>query len=213
MYVFTMLSLSIFLILSSLGTMKGFLQKAKAELQGAIQRDGGPGHPGGHFGSSPPQSQRHDRPSWPHQPSGPGHHQPQTISDPTPVDILRYRYHHGTNLGSVYVIERWLQPSRFPDGAGGSSELAAVKAWVDKIGLEATKQKFEEQWANAISDRAIGWLANQAKGTTVSHPRRVGGAFRVRLAGSLSRRRLLNPPVLIPPRLSPQVRNGRTRSC
>ena len=170
MYVFTMLSLSIFLILSSLGTMKGFLQKAKAELQGAIQRDGGPGHPGGHFGSSPPQSQRHDRPSWPHQPSGPGHHQPQTISDPTPVDILRYRYHHGTNLGSVYVIERWLQPSRFPDGAGGSSELAAVKAWVDKIGLEATKQKFEEQWANAISDRAIGWLANQAKGTTVRLP-------------------------------------------
>jgi len=98
------------------------------------------------------------------------HQHPQAIRKPSPLDILRYRYHHGTNLGSVYVLERWLQPSRFPHGAQGTSELAAVKAWVDKIGVEATKQKFEEQWANALTDKAIAWFVDHAKATTVRLP-------------------------------------------
>ncbi|KAF1919151.1 glycoside hydrolase superfamily [Ampelomyces quisqualis] len=92
-----------------------------------------------------------------------------TIRDPTPLDILRYRYHHGTNLGSVYVVERWLQPSRFPDGADGSSELAAVKAWVDKIGIEATQQKFQDYWQSAISEQDLQWLV-EANCTTVRLP-------------------------------------------
>jgi aryl-phospho-beta-D-glucosidase BglC (GH1 family) len=148
--------LTIILTLCSLPNMKVFLQKAKAELRGVAQRDSDAAFPGSQ--SSPSNS------------SGAGHQTSSNIRDPTPLDIIRYRYHHGTNLGSVYVIERWLQPSRFPDGAEGSSELAAVKAWVDKIGMEATQRKFEDCWASAVSEDDIQWLVNKAKCTTVRLP-------------------------------------------
>lgn len=91
------------------------------------------------------------------------YHQPSTITEPTAIDILRYQYHHGTNLGSIYVLERWLYPSRFPVSTAGSSELEAVKAWVDKIGIDAAKQKAEEHWANAITDTDIKWLHDVTK--------------------------------------------------
>ncbi|KAF3044181.1 Glucan 1,3-beta-glucosidase 3 [Didymella keratinophila] len=144
--------------------MKGFLQKAKAEVKNFAQRDSRPG-PGQHDGN-------HD-----HQPQGPPGHGPPTqhhghgsITEPTDLDILRYRYHHGTNLGSVYVIERWLQSSRFPEGAEGSSELAAVKASVDKEGIDGARQKFEQHWSSIVTDAAIGWLVNEAKCTTIRLP-------------------------------------------
>lgn len=149
--------------------MRGFLHKAKEELKGVTQRDGN-SLPGGQPGNISPQPQQHQFPGQLYNHHGQWHHQDHTIREPTPLDILRYRYHHGTNLGSVYVIERWLVPSSFPEGAEGSSELAAVKAWVDQIGIEATKQKFEERWANAVSDEALGWLVNKAKATTVRLP-------------------------------------------
>lgn len=151
-----MFAFNIVLMFFSLSAMKGFFQKAKAELQNFNQRD-----QSGQFAGYP---DHHN-----YQPEHRGSHG-HGIHEPTPLDIIRYRYHHATNLGSIYVIERWLQPSRFPDGAEGSSELASVKAWVDKIGLEATKQKFEEQWANAVSEDDIQWLVNDAKATTIRLP-------------------------------------------
>ena len=51
-----------------------------------------------------------------------------SIRNPTVTDVMRYRYHHGTNLGSIFVLEQWLSPSMFVNGAGGSSELDAVIA-------------------------------------------------------------------------------------
>lgn len=148
---------TIFLTLN-LANMRSFLQKAKSELKSVVQqRDSQADYPG----SSNPSG---------HSSTPAGHPQQNHIGDPTTLDIIRYRYHHGTNLGSIYVIERWLQPSRFPDGAEGSSELAAVKAWVDRIGIEATKQKFEEHWANAVSDDDLQWLVNEAKCTTIRLP-------------------------------------------
>ncbi|KAF1924570.1 glycoside hydrolase family 5 protein [Didymella exigua CBS 183.55] len=141
--------------------MNGFLQKAKAEWKDFSQKDSRPG-----------QDQHHG-----HQPHGPpghgpptGHHDHGCIKDPTDLDILRYRYHHGTNLGSVYVIEKWLQSSRFPENAEGSSELAAVKAWVDREGIECARQKFEQHWSSIVTDAAIGWLVNEAKCTTIRLP-------------------------------------------
>ncbi|KAF2676106.1 glycoside hydrolase family 5 protein [Lentithecium fluviatile CBS 122367] len=143
----------------------GLLQKAKAELSNITNSS----------------SSHRKPPPIPHKPSyfpgrqhthlrGMDQDQPSTIQDATALDILRYRYHHGTNLGSIYVLERWLFPSRFPENAGGTSELEAVKAWVDKIGIDATKVKFEEAWENALSDADIGWLKNEAKCTTVRLP-------------------------------------------
>ena len=93
------------------------------------------------------------------------HDQVTLISDPTPADVFRYRYHYGTNLGSIYVLERWLYPSMFPSDTplNQSSELEAVKAWGERIGVEATKQKFEEHWANAVTDEDLRWLRDVAK--------------------------------------------------
>lgn len=146
-YIEAMRSFTLLLTLYSLANMKGFFQKAKAELK-SITGDTHTGLSG----------------------SDVAYQAPNHIRDPTPLDILRYRYHHGTNLGSVYVIERWLTPSRFPDDAEGSSELAAVKAWVDRIGITATQRKFEDYWASALSDDDIRWLVEEAKCTTVRLP-------------------------------------------
>ncbi|KAJ4993760.1 endo-beta-1,6-glucanase [Stagonosporopsis vannaccii] len=143
--------------------MKGFLQKAKAEWKDFSQRDS-------QSGSSQQHQQHHHLHGQPSQGPPTEHHIQGSIGEPTPLDILRYRYHHGTNLGSVYVIERWLQPSRFPDGSEGSSELAAVKAWVDREGVDFAKQKFDHHWSSIVTDAAIGWLVNEAKCTTVRLP-------------------------------------------
>lgn len=45
---------------------------------------------------------------------------------PTAIDIFRYRYQHGTNLGSIFVLEKWLHPKMFEKDAKGSSEIEAV---------------------------------------------------------------------------------------
>jgi hypothetical protein len=141
--------------------MKGLLQKAREEVNIITN----------------PSSRLHTQRQPPPMPTKPSYFpgqpqthlrsmdqdQPSAIQDATALDLLRYRYHHGTNLGSIYVLERWLFPSRFPKGAEGTSELEAVKAWVDEIGLDATKRKFEEAWGSAVSDEDIEWLKNEAR--------------------------------------------------
>lgn len=47
----------------------------------------------------------------------------------TELDILRYRYHHGANLGGVFVLEKFLAPNMF-DGCEKDSENEAVMQWV-----------------------------------------------------------------------------------
>jgi hypothetical protein len=48
------------------------------------------------------------------------------ISAPTAKDILRYRSHHGVNLGGIFVLERWLFPNMFDSSVAGDSEHDAV---------------------------------------------------------------------------------------
>ncbi|KAI9823093.1 MAG: Glucan 1,3-beta-glucosidase 3 [Phylliscum demangeonii] len=93
-----------------------------------------------------------------------------TVAPPTATDILRYRYHHGTNLGSVFVLERWLSPSMFVDGAAGGSELDAVRASLAKSGLDATRQKWESHWRGAVSDSDWDWLVHSGHCTTIRLP-------------------------------------------
>ena len=57
------------------------------------------------------------------------HDTPSITQPPTELDVLRYRYHHGTNLGGIFVLERWLWGSMFEEGAKGGSELDAVNAY------------------------------------------------------------------------------------
>ncbi|KAI9720822.1 MAG: hypothetical protein M1812_002661 [Candelaria pacifica] len=95
---------------------------------------------------------------------------PSAIHPPTPLDVLRYRYHHGTNLGSVFVLEKWLTGSMYVDGAAGDSELDAINASLKKQGLDVTRAKFEEHWENALSDVDFDWLVNTAHCTTIRLP-------------------------------------------
>jgi lysozyme family protein len=50
------------------------------------------------------------------------------MANPTAADVFNYRYHHGTNLGSIFVLEKWLSYTMYVDGASGESELDAVRA-------------------------------------------------------------------------------------
>jgi len=132
--------------------MKGFLHKAKDSLQ--KDKASTSGRPPPPVPSKPSIFQR----------NAPQGDQPSSISDPTPQEVLRYRYHHGANLGSIYVLEKWLHPSMFPSNAapGQSSELEAVKLWISQIGMDAARTKFEAHWANAMSDDDLKWLSQSA---------------------------------------------------
>ncbi|PNS16146.1 hypothetical protein CAC42_4547 [Sphaceloma murrayae] len=103
-------------------------------------------------------------------PAPPQTDSPSRIQPPTLRDLYRYRYHHGTNLGSLFVLERWLAPSMFPDSATGGSELAAATALVSSLGLDGARQKFEEHWRTFVSDADLDWLAGEGACTSVRLP-------------------------------------------
>jgi len=96
--------------------------------------------------------------------------QPFTITPPKPIDVLRYRYHHGANLGSIFVLEQWLFGSMFPPGSPGGSELDAVTTSVRTIGLHDTREKWENHWRNAVTDVDFEWLVREAKCTSLRVP-------------------------------------------
>lgn len=83
---------------------------------------------------------------------------------PTTLDVLRYRYSHGTNLGSIFVLEQWLTPHLYPENAPGSAELAAASASIAESGLDAARQEFEKHWNEYVSDDDLDWLVSA--GTT-----------------------------------------------
>lgn len=90
----------------------------------------------------------------------------------TPVnrlDIFRYRYQHGTNLGSIFVLEKWMFGSMY-SGSEGTSELDAVSASLAQNGLEGTRQKFEAHWRNSLTDDDLKWLRDEAKCNCIRLP-------------------------------------------
>jgi hypothetical protein len=93
------------------------------------------------------------------------------IEAPSRQDILKYRAHHGTNLGSCFVLEKWLTPSAFPPNSlsDQSSELAAVSLGVTKRGVHATKAAFENRWRTFLCDSDFEWLVNTAHCECESH--------------------------------------------
>ncbi len=54
-------------------------------------------------------------------------------SPPTVLDVLRYRYHHGANLGGCFVLEKWLWPGMYEHVTRGDSELDAVQAYAHQV--------------------------------------------------------------------------------
>ena len=86
---------------------------------------------------------------------------PSSIQAPTPSDVVRYRYQHGTNLGSIFVLEKWLTGNMYPKDAQ-SAELAAAEGNVKELGLDGARQKHENHWNNYTSDADLDWLVNDA---------------------------------------------------
>lgn len=86
------------------------------------------------------------------------------ILPPTSEEIMRYRYNHGTNLGSIFVLEKWLHPRMFDCCSKDrqTSELESVRSVVKARGAETAQQKFEEHWSNALTDADLDWLVNKA---------------------------------------------------
>ncbi|OAP58052.1 hypothetical protein AYL99_07142 [Fonsecaea erecta] len=89
---------------------------------------------------------------------------------PSPKDILQYRYQHGTNLGGIFILEQWMFGSMYDEGVSGSSELDAVNASINARGLDATRQKWETHWANALTDSDLDWLASSAHCNAIRLP-------------------------------------------
>lgn len=58
----------------------------------------------------------------------------------------------------------------FPQGCSGGSELDAVSTSLQQSGLEATRQKFENHWRNALTDQDLKWLVEEAKCTSIRLP-------------------------------------------
>ncbi len=88
----------------------------------------------------------------------------QRIPSCSEIDVLRYRYHHGCNVGGIFVAERWLFPSTFPPDAAPdqTSELSCVASDVERVGLEKTKSVFEDRWLHAITEDDLYWLSKEA---------------------------------------------------
>jgi aryl-phospho-beta-D-glucosidase BglC (GH1 family) len=122
----------------------GFLKKFKTEMKSAFNDD---------KPSYPAQQQQ--------QSQMPISDQPASLQEPSSSDVYRYRYQHGTNFGSIFVLEKWLTGSMYPENAD-SAELAAVTGNIKAMGLDAARQKFENHWETYISDSDLDWLANQA---------------------------------------------------
>ena len=113
-------------------------------------------------GSSPPQQQ--------HIPQYDGAHAATSPQPPSPTDVIRYRYQHGCNLGSIFIMERWLTGNMYPEKAEGSSELTAVSAWIKQEGIQAAKERFERHWREYVSDADLDYLRDVAKVNAVRLP-------------------------------------------
>jgi aryl-phospho-beta-D-glucosidase BglC (GH1 family) len=105
----------------------------------------------------------------------PQHDKPSEITNhaihpPTLADVIRYRYSHGANLGSIFVQEKWLTGAFYPPNSTGSSELAAVTAWFHQEGLEKTRDRYQKHWKEYVSDSDLDWLRDVAKCNAVRLP-------------------------------------------
>lgn len=83
-------------------------------------------------------------------------------SAPSKRQIFQSRLNRGPNLGSMFVLEKWISPHMFPEGEDGgkTSEFDAVKQAWDAAKGDAGKvrEKFEQHWKTWISDDDWNWL-------------------------------------------------------
>ncbi|KAF3920543.1 hypothetical protein ABW20_dc0109551 [Dactylellina cionopaga] len=92
-----------------------------------------------------------------------------SLADPLERDVLAYRYQHGTNIGAIFVAEKWLFGNLFTGAATGDSELDAVKSQIAASPATA-RQTFENFWSTAMTPSDWSFLATTANVTTIRLP-------------------------------------------
>ncbi|CDO55712.1 hypothetical protein DV113_005143 [Geotrichum candidum] len=82
--------------------------------------------------------------------------------DFTTREFFQSRLNRGVNIGSWFVLEKWITPSMFPDDGDDSrtTELDSVQIAVDHYSgdIEAVRGRFEEHWREWITDDDWSWL-------------------------------------------------------
>ncbi|KAG5366382.1 putative glycosyl hydrolase [Yarrowia sp. B02] len=77
---------------------------------------------------------------------------------PNDRTIFQTRNNHGPNIGSMFLLEKWLTPGMFPDSAKGDAELDAVSALVAEKGADGARQQFEQHWNSWLGDDDFSYL-------------------------------------------------------
>lgn len=75
---------------------------------------------------------------------------------PSRKQIYQNRKNFGVNIGSCFVLEKWIFHQLFEDQAG--CELEAVAKMVEKKGKDETKKCFEDFWKGFLDDNDWKWL-------------------------------------------------------
>ncbi|KAF7592557.1 Glucan 1,3-beta-glucosidase 3 [Aspergillus hancockii] len=94
----------------------------------------------------------------------------QACTPPTVEDIFRYRYQHGTNIGSIFVHGPWLNNDASENDSGTSRELEEVKRSLKARGLEGTRSEWEAHWRTALTDDDLLWLKETARCNSIRIP-------------------------------------------
>ncbi|PQE25725.1 hypothetical protein CJF30_00000445 [Rutstroemia sp. NJR-2017a BBW] len=128
--------------------MKKLLQRAKSHILSDSSTDT----------DTPPTN-------TPHQSYPTSHH--STIRPPTARDIIRYRQHFGTNLGGIYVLEKWLFPSLFPDSCKATP---LVLASIQTHGIPQTLSTLSAHRSNPLTPSDLTWFLHTAHGTSIRLP-------------------------------------------
>ncbi|KAK7615068.1 glycoside hydrolase superfamily [Phyllosticta paracitricarpa] len=147
--------------------MEKYLNRAKSKLESKLQ-DLSLSH---QDSSSPTTTSSNGPPPIPPKPLTSSPDRPSNLHPATAVDVLRYRYQHGTNLGTIFCLERWLYPHLFtglPEKQ--TSELACAQHLVKLFGIDGARKKLEDHWANALTDKDLDWLVNVAKVNAIRLP-------------------------------------------
>lgn len=86
-----------------------------------------------------------------------------TMSNPpTPLgtsrDVYRYRKQRGVNLGSWFVLEKWITPHPFRNAGNGESDLQVA-------GGQDARKLFEEHWGSWIQESDWQWMVQHGYNT------------------------------------------------
>lgn len=79
---------------------------------------------------------------------------------PSQRQLYQSRVNRGPNIGSMFVLEKWITPHLFPEGEdhGKTSELDAVEQALKSKGVDETCAMFETHWREWMSDDDWRWL-------------------------------------------------------